>query len=558
MIYDSLKRPPFSLNDTQVEEVRARVAAMSLSERAAQVFILLLLGDEEQYFDLVRDLKPGGITRFFGEDLDWEMTQMQSIFDALPTPPFVTADLEGSRQSFAFGTQVPNQLALSAGDDVALTRDCAAIMAREGQRLGVNWSFTPVIDINAAFRSAIVGSRSYGSDVERIERHALAHIEGLQANGFAATVKHWPGEGFDDRDQHLVTTENPLTREEWDQTFGRLYRSTFDAGVMAVMSAHIAWPNYIRSLNPDAGPEEAYRPATISRALTTDLLRGELGFNGIVVSDATEMAGLGAWVSRAEAPPMVLAAGCDVILFSMDPERDIATVIRAVETGTLSAQRLEEAVVRILALKTKLGLFEGRGRPATGAALHDHLARPGDQAVADRAIANAPTLVKDVPGLLPISPERQRRVLVISNDIRHPLFDAPLHFDLPEMLRHEGFEVEVYDRTKTFEPNAFDLVLYLMGDESLFTRSHIFIDWRTMMQGLGNSLYRPWTEVPTIMIGFGHPYYLYDAPRVPTYINAYSTMPEMQQAVVEALLGRQPFRGTSPVDAFCGQEIARI
>ena len=199
--------------------------------------------------------------------------------------------------SLPFGTAVPNPLGLAAVDDVAATERISGDHGREARAIGVNWSFTPVIDINQAFRSAIVGTRSFGSDVDLIERHALAAIRAFQREGVAATVKHWPGEGYDDRDQHLVTTANPLGVEEWEATFGRLYRAAIEAGVMSVMSAHIAFPAFVRSLEPEAGLE-AFRPASVSRLLNVELLRRRLGFNGLIVSDATPMAGFGAWASR--------------------------------------------------------------------------------------------------------------------------------------------------------------------------------------------------------------------------------------------------------------------
>ena len=153
-------------------------------------------------------------------------------------------------------------------------------MAEEARAIGINWSFTPVIDINATFRSAIVATRRYGADVEVIERQTLTQIAEFQAAGVAATVKQWPGEGFDDRDLHLVTTINPLTMAAWEANFGRDYRAAIGAGVMSVMSvmsAHIALPAYVLAATTDAGGE-AYRPASVSRALNIDLLRGELGF----------------------------------------------------------------------------------------------------------------------------------------------------------------------------------------------------------------------------------------------------------------------------------------
>ena len=168
-------------------------------------------------------------------------------------PLLVSAGLEGSRMSMSGGTPVLNPLGLASIDDVQTTRDISRIMAEEALALGVNRSFTPVLDIAAAFRSAIVATRSFGRDVDMIKRHALAQIAVFQAHGRAATAKHWPGEGFDDRDRHLVTTVNPLGMDAWEADFGTLYRAAIDAGVLSVMSAHIALPAYIRQQDSAAG-----------------------------------------------------------------------------------------------------------------------------------------------------------------------------------------------------------------------------------------------------------------------------------------------------------------
>ncbi len=154
----------------------------------------------------------------------------------------------------------------------------------------------------------------------------------------AATAKHWPGEGYDDRDQHLLTTINPLEMAAWEASFGRLYRAAIGAGVMSVMSAHIALPAYLRGKGVAEGVE-LYRPASVSRHLNEDLLRGDLGFRGLIVSDATPMAGLGSWSKRAEHLPELVSAGCDVILFSDDPDRDLGYLKAALADGRLSMRR---------------------------------------------------------------------------------------------------------------------------------------------------------------------------------------------------------------------------
>jgi beta-N-acetylhexosaminidase len=448
--------------------------------------------------------------------------------------------------SLAVGTEVPNPLALAAVNDIQASRTISRIMAQEARAIGINWSFTPVIDINHAFRSAIVATRGFGSSVAEIEAQALAQIDEFQSAGVAATVKHWPGEGYDDRDQHLVTTINPLTMPEWEASFGRLYRAAIAQGVMSVMSAHIALPSFILAQNPDAGVQ-AYRPAAVSKALNLDLLRGQLGFNGLIVSDATPMAGFGSWASRDEMLPEVIENGCDIILFSRDASADVALITAAVADGRISAARLDEALTRILGLKAWAGLHNAVPKVNKAA-----LAQPENALAAREITQRAPTLVKDVQALLPLSVVKHKRVLVVTSGIIVPFFPQPIPFDLPDMLKAEGFEVTLH--SAGIQPSAadYDLMIYLFGEETLLTRGRIFLDWLKIKGNFGAAMARHWHEIPTVMISFGYPYYLYDAPRAPTYVNAYATMPSMQRAVVECLLGRAAWNRHSPVDAFCG------
>jgi beta-N-acetylhexosaminidase len=556
-IHDTFRKPPFNLDDTGLAWVRETYAGLDLDDKVAQLFTLIMMGDDEAELSRIARLRPGGVTRFFTPDLDFERKVISGLVGNSKVPPVISADLEGSRHSFAFGTPVLGQLGLAAVDDTEATYKSSEILAREGRAMGVRWSFTPVIDINAAFRSPIVGTRSYGSDIDKIERHAVAHVRGLQDHGIAATAKHWPGEGFDDRDQHLVTTTNPLSIEVWRETFGRLYRRMIDEGVVSVMSAHIALPAYVRAKDPSAGLE-AFRPASVSRLLNVELLRGELGFNGIIVSDATPMGGLSAWGHHLDTLPEIIANGCDMILFSDAPEADMAAVKAAVEAGRISAERLEEAVLRVLALKAHLGLFTPADVLPDIAEARSLLAHPDSVAASKDFIARSPTLVKDVDGLFPLDPARTRRILFVDGGIIHPLIPRPMQFVLPELLRKEGFEITIDTPDIRPSPDEFDLVLYALGDESLLVRGRIFLDWHRMGGGgLYKAMYRPWTTIPSVMISFGHPYHLYDAPRVPAYINAYSTVDSVQQAVVDCMMGRKPFRGTNPVDPFCGLEDAR-
>jgi len=548
-----LSAAPFNLDEEATAWVHATRDSLSPRDKLAQLFVLLSRGAPEEALEAIRAFKPGGITRIFTPELADEIALMRQIDSAGPVPMTVSADLEGSRMSLPFGTEVPNPLGLAAIDDVEITTAISTLMAEEAHAVGLNWSFTPVIDINKAFQSAIVGTRSYGDDVERIERHALAQIAAFQKHGVAATVKHWPGEGYDDRDQHLVTTVNPLSLAEWEKTFGRLYRAAIEAGVMSVMSAHIAFPAFVRELDPDAGAE-AYRPATQSAVLNQTLLRDKLGFNGLIVSDATPMAGFGDWGPREETIPQCVIAGCDVILFSDDPNADLMYLVKAVADGRLSQERVDEAVTRVLGLKAALGLHKSdRPEPALNTA-EMIMARATSKQIAGAATAKVPTLVKDTAKLLPLTPARHKRVLIYSTGAVQPFAPVPLPLSLPDLLRQEGFDVTEFTQDMPVHAKDFDLVLYLLAEETLLTRQRIFLNWRALTGNVFGAMKRYWHDVPTLMVSLGFPYYLHDAPRVPTYINAYGSNEDMQAAVVECLLGRKPFAGKNPVDPFCGSD----
>ncbi len=548
-----LSAPPFNLDGAGRDWVRSTLSGMTEAAKIRQLFVHICFGTGPEVVERITALAPAGITKFFGPDATAELDTLDALRAAAPIPYLISADLEGSRMSLPFGTEVPNPLALAAVDDVQASGTIARMMAEEARAAGINWSFTPVIDINALFRSPIVATRGLGSDPARIREHALAHIRGLQANGVAATAKHWPGEGHDDRDQHLVTTINPLSIAEWEVTHGALYRAAIEAGVVAVMSAHIAFPAYVQAHDPHAGIE-AYRPASVSSLLNETLLRGELGFNGVIVSDATPMAGFGAWAHRDEMLPEVISSGCDVILFSDEPEADIARIEAALADGRLTRARLDEAMIRILGLKAALTLHKTGHQPADRTKLFN----PENAAQAQAVTARAPTLVKDTHGILPLSPAKHRRVLVYSTGIVTPLHGAGMPIAFPDLLRDEGFDVTLYTPETRPDPRDFDLVLYLMAEETLLTRGRIFLDWNRLTGGMHGAMARHWHQVPTALISFGYPYYLYDAPRLPCVVNAYATMDTMQRATLDCLLGRAPFQGQSPVDPFCGLPDARF
>jgi beta-N-acetylhexosaminidase len=548
---------PLFLSPEDMAWVENTRDAMSVEAQIAQLFVLSARHDSIAETDGLLGHAPGGIHRFPTHDLDAAWAATRHAVERSEVPLILSGDIEGGTVSAPFTTAIPNQMGIAACDDLDLSADLARIVGQESRALGYNWSFTPVVDINRAFRNAVVGTRSYGSDPDRILAQARAYVSALQAQGVAACAKHWPGDGLDDRDQHLVTSVNDMDMDEWRATFGRIFGTLVDDGVMTIMSAHIALPAYIRDRLPQAGAQ-AFEPASVSRLLNQDLLRGELGFDGLIVSDATVMGGLTSWMARAEAVPAVIEGGCDVFLFSRDPVADMGFMLQGLRDGRLSEQRLHDAVTRFLSLKAKLGLHRMTPdeRIAPVEQTRALLRQPAHLDQAARAAAASITLVKDREALIPIAPDQHKRVLIISDEGASFFSGAPERDFTPLIadLQNRGFAVRNFDPEAMPTPEDTDLILYLIGQEATPALSHIFLDFARLHASPRNGMIQFNREIPTLLISFGQPYYLYDAPNFATYINAYASLPDVQTALVERLTGDAPFTGDSPVDAFCGKE----
>ncbi len=556
----SLTRFPFNLSAEDVAWVVCARDGMSTAQKIRQLFVQVFFGDDIGNASRLAALTPGGVHRFMGPDLKRSWTATRSFMEQCEIPPFITGDFEGGGNHATCMTPFTNQLGLAAANDLVLAAQMVTAMAQESSALGFNWTFTPCVDINKNTGSAIVGTRSYGSDEAIILQQALVHMRMMQANGLAAAAKHWPGEGLDWRDQHLVTTHNPLTPAEWHKSFGHIYKSLIDGGLMSVMSAHIALPEYAK-LKGAAGLE-LYRPASISKFLNMDLLRGELEFNGLIFSDATPMAGLGSYAGRASVVPQVIENGCDVFLFSESEEQDIQHMENGLRSGALSEQRLHDALTRSLGMKAALGLhrksLDQRILPfeQVQAIVHSPAHRELSHKIADQSV----TLVKDTGHFLPLNVARHRRICWISNGAPGFLPGMPTRpmDHLRRTLEARGYTITDFNPEAPPTPATTDLVLYVLAEESSLGKSRIVLPWKDLQPGMQNLMSRYWHDMPTVMVSFGHAYYLQDAPRVPVYINAYSTVPDVQVAVAERLTGNRGFSGVSPIDAFAGTPDARF
>jgi beta-N-acetylhexosaminidase len=469
--------------------------------------------------------------------------------------------LEDGGNGAAFeGTYFGRQMLIAATGDTEKAYQLGKVACREGAAVGVNWSFAPVVDIDMNYHNPITNVRTFGDDPKRVLEMGKAYMKAAHDEGIAAAVKHFPGDGVDERDQHLLTSVNSLTYEEWDKTFGEIYRELIDAGVKSVMVGHVAMPAGEEMF--DGKPCKRVIPASLSKNMLQNLLRNKLGFNGLIITDATPMTGFTCAMDRKTAVPTAIENGCDVFLFNKDLAEDIRFMKEGYEAGILSEQRLNEAVTRILALKASLGLHEKQragtlvpGAEALGTLQCGEHVRWAEEC-ADQGI----TLVKDTHNLLPLNPTKHKRVLLEilggfpSNDRVMDAFDA--------LLTKEGFQVTRYvpetpemilgkASVESFK-SAYDLVIYIGNVENASNKTVARIDWHTMF-GLGNNM--PWfvREVPTMFISVGNPYHLLDVPMIGTYINGYCNNSYVIKSIVEKIMGHGEFKGISPIDPFCGK-----
>lgn len=578
-----LKAKPFCLKEDAIRWVEETRASMTLEEKVGQVFCPMgFSSDPGLLHHLLNDLHVGAMMYRPGMAAEIQQTH-RTIQSMAKIPLLLAANTERGGDGMAFeGTSFGQPMAVAATDDAENAYRMGFTACAEGAALGMNWSFAPIVDINSEFHNPITNVRTFGDDPERIISFASRYMDGARENGVAVAIKHFPGDGVDERDQHILTSINPLGYDAWERTYGKIYRALIERGAETVMVGHIALPEVTTALCPESTHAERLLPATLSRTVVTTLLRERLGFNGLITTDATPMVGFTAAMPRSEAIPAAINAGVDMILFNKDLEEDYGFLLQAVQSGAVSLERLDEAVTRILATKAALGLPEKQKNgtlvpgpealDAVGCAQH----RAWAADVADRSV----TLVKDTQDLLPLSPQKTPRVYlnVIQKDMHpeHPLVQA-----WKALFEAEGFKVTVRDRTVNLtvqdmgdiahlspEKQALmhemyrstrearescDLYIYIANMENASNNTTLRLNWNVTF-GLGDDA--PWfvSEIPALMISTAYPYHLFDAPMMKTYINAYSANEPFRAAVMDKLMGRSPFTGKSPVDPFCGNK----
>jgi len=586
-----MKAKPFYLSDEDCKWVEDTIASMTLEEKIGQLFFNMGSSREEEYLKMtVEKYHIGGIR--YNPAAGAQVREQNRILQENSKIPLIIAcnTENGGNGACTDGTLIGPQTKIGATRDKKYAYELGRISNKEAASIGCNLSFAPVSDILYNWENPVIGLRTYGNDVNQVCEMTKAYMDGAHENpGFCCAAKHFPGDGLDFRDQHVANSVNDMSCEEWDDSFGKVYQNLIDNGLEAIMAGHIMQPAYTRYFNPDIKDDDI-QPATLSPELIQGLLRKKLGFNGMVLTDASHMVGLTCRMKRSEMLPRTIAAGVDMFLFFNDMDEDFASMMAGYENGIITKERLDEALHRILALKAHMGLHKKAKteivppvevmEQTLGAAEHKAVARE----ISDKGI----TLVKyKDEDVLPMVPERYKRIMIVSvsglsggglgsimgKAMGGKVKPAEL---LRDKLIAKGFDAFIYEspidkmmKQAQESGKKPDINMYFAGK----TEIKEFVDGQDLVitlvdiaggfqpvarPGFGMSKGGgeiPWYvhELPVVVIGCAQPFVLADIPQARTYINTYDSDNQTFDALVEKLMsGKEAFKGQDPVDAFCG------
>lgn len=444
-------------------------------------------------------------------------------------------------------TSFPNEMSLGAANSPELAYAYGKAIAQECRSVGVKWVLHPVADLNLNSFNPITNIRSVSDDPDKAIKLLSQQIRGLQQNGVAATIKHFPGDGVDFRDQHLVTSCNSLTFPSWKEKHGRVFKALIDSGVACIMPGHITLPSYQKEKT-----NGMYLPATLSKELLTGLLKGELGFQGVIVSDAMVMGGFRGWYdNELEGEIHSFLAGVDVMLWPSYAFMD--TLEARITRGEIPMERLDDAVKRVWTLKERFGLFDkNRELIREMSSVEKDEAIKTVQAICEKAV----TLVRDRKNALPLNPNKDKNILVVGvTPLSRKGGDKNLKQleNFAQQLKAKGFKVDfrhnILYETQGWADNApqkYDRIIIAVArtPHAPFGPLQLYDDEAQSAWAV-NAM----PKEKMIVVNFGSPYLTNEYfERVNTCINAYSNIPAMQSAVISALMGEAKMTGQSPVD----------
>ncbi len=552
-------KPPAKPRKPLTAEQRAAQAimkSMTLRDRVAQLIVGTCYGDApatksaeyQKYRHWVRDLHIGGfivanridhgaVRNAEPHAMALFLNQMQKLSR---TPLLVAADFErGASMRVSGGAQFPYNMAYGAGRDLDAARYEGMATAREARAIGVHWVFAPVADVNNNPENPVINIRSFGENADDVAQNVAAYIDGAHSdpkNRVLVTAKHFPGHGDTDTDSHMALGKVTANKERLETLEFTPFRAAIAHGVDSIMTAHLSVP----SLEPDD------IPATVSSKVLTGVLREELKFQNLIVTDALDMQGVAKMFPQGEAAVRALDAGADVLLMPLNPEVVIRAVVSAIEDGRLKRARIDESVMRVLEAKIRVGITKKKLVDLDE--ISDVFDSADEATHAQQASDKAVTLVRNDRDVLPLASTATSCLVVVverrSSTAGTRMIDSYRKFApkaqvaiVDASMNAASLAATVGDTSKcsAIVIAAFATVAAYRGSVGLSGDLTPFIVKLT--EG----------TVPVAIIAMGNPYLLSAFPKTSAYLATFSSTPPSELAAVKAIFGEIPISGHLPV-----------
>lgn len=554
----SWKKADKLLKKMSVEEKVGQVIHIGINARFANQ-------DSDYFKDIQREVvenKIGGII-YFGAPIYETTVLANRMQQNAKVPLLMSLDAEtGIGMRFEDVTNFPWAMAIAATGEPDFARRVGVITAREARAIGIQHIYAPVLDVNNNADNPVINVRSFGEDPNDVARFGTAFIEGIQSQRVIATAKHFPGHGDTNVDSHRGLPIIDHSRESLEKTELVPFRAAVKAGVASIMIAHIALPQIdneeIKPLKTYAGgdaeagaeivKEKATIPATLSAKVQTDLLRKDLGFNGLIVTDAMSMSGLTLYFDQAEAGVRAFLAGADILEKPADVDMMIRGIVAAVKSGRVAQSRLDDSVRKILAWKYELGLFKNK---ITNIDLIDTAVSGKDSAIlANEIAAKAITLVRNDENAIPLDRTKKVMVLAVSNGFDGQSTLGPLSRELQSKgikftaaLIQENTPPDQIARARTAAAEADVVIAAMYGRVRSGARNSVGLP------DVGVNIIRDLIADNKQVVGvsFGNPYILTGLPQLKAYVVGYGDMPSLQRAAADGIFGFQDITGHLPI-----------
>jgi beta-glucosidase-like glycosyl hydrolase len=550
-----------NVNAQQNNWVESTLGSMTLEEKVGQLFVADLVAvfsnRESPSFQLAKEFiykyHVGGFVLAGGV-----VTDIAIVTNALQResklPLLINADLEGGlwfnhpyrwmmgrgpelpRFIAGGGTPLPSCMAIGATGNPRFAYEFGRITAQEARAVGIQWSNTPVADVNSNPNNPIINTRSFGEDPARVAAMVEAYVRGAQEAGLIATLKHFPGHGDTEEDTHMKLPSLPFDRARLDTLEFVPFKAGIKAGAKAVMTAHIALPNI--------DPEK--RPSTLSPVIINELLRGHLGFNGLVVTDGMTMQGVTDHFSAAEAAIRAIEAGVDVILVPADMAQAYNGLLGAVKSGRISTARLDESVCRVLAAKAWVGI--DHQRLVNVEDIMSIVAPPQSEKIADSMFSAAVTLLRNNGAILPLRPTSRVYIVTVTDEPNFQIGDALLDVLEPK--------VQSVALSHLWNESSLDAINRIGGEvqsaDVVVLGIYLSVgSWKGQL-GFSPELQKFFETIaslktPVVTIAFGDPYVIEKLPTTDVILATYTGIRKAEEAVGNVLLGKAEVQGKLPV-----------